>query len=154
MNEKTPVKKRPYSLRRIFSKLCVMVSRSAIFPSRIRISILRAAGIKIGQNCFIGANVYFDEMRPELIEIGSFVTITSGTRIISHFFNPTPPRYYYGMVTIGSRVFIGMNTLIVNAVNIGDRAILAAGSVITKDIPSAEIWGGNPAKFIKKRDPV
>ena len=152
MNEKEPVTKRPYSLRRIFAKLCVMISRSAIFPSKIRIVILRAAGIKIGWGCFVGAHVYFDEMRPELIEIGSQVTITSGTRIISHFFNPTtPPQYLYGKVTIGSRVFIGMNTLIINSVNIADRAVVAAGSVVSKDIPSGEIWGGNPAKFIKKR---
>ncbi|MDE5848627.1 MAG: acyltransferase [Muribaculaceae bacterium] len=128
-----------------------MISRSAIFPSRIRISILRTAGIKMGPGCFIGANVYFDEMRPELIEIGSQVTITSGTRIISHFFNPSIGRYQYGKVTIGSRVFIGMNTLIVNSVDIGERAVLAAGSVVTKDIPGEEIWGGNPARFIRKR---
>ena len=151
MNEKEPVTKRPYSLRRIFAKLCVMISRSAIFPSKIRIVILRAAGIKIGWGCFVGAHVYFDEMRPELIEIGSQVTITSGTRIISHFFNPSLSRYLYGKVTIGSRVFIGMNTLIVNAVNIGDRAVIGAGSVVNKDIPSEEIWGGNPVRFIKKR---
>lgn len=152
MNEKTVVTKLPFSIKRIFSKLCVMISRNSIFPSRIRISILRAAGIRIGQNCFIGANVYFDEMRPELIEIGSQVTITSGTRIISHFFSPTiPPKYYYGRVTIGSKTFIGMNSLIVNSVNIGERAIVAAGSVVTKDIPEKEVWGGNPARLIKKR---
>ncbi len=151
MNETTLVTKRPYSIRRIFSKICVMLSRNPIFPSNLRIAILRAAGVKIGEGCFIGADVYFDEMRPDLIEIGSQVTITSGTRIISHFFHPTPQRYLYGKVKIGSKVFIGMNTLIINAVNIGERAVVAAGSVVNKDIPEEEIWGGNPAKFIKKR---
>ncbi len=151
MNEKTVVTKRPYGFKRIFSKLCVMISRSPIFPSQVRILILKAAGIKIGKGCFIGSNVYFDEMRPDLIEIGSQVTITSGTRILSHFFNPSPSRYFYGKVNIGSKVFIGMNTLIVNSVNIGERAVLAAGSVVTKDVPKEEIWGGNPARFIRNR---
>lgn len=151
MNEKTPVIAPSFSLRRIFSKFCVIMSRSAIFPSSVRIRILRCAGMKIDRGCFIGSNVYFDEMRPDLIELGYQVTITSGTRIITHFFNPTPQRYMYGKVTIGERVFIGMNTLIVNAVEIGDRAVIAAGSVVNKDIPGGEIWGGNPAKFIKKR---
>lgn len=152
MNEKKPVTKVPYDLKRIFAKFCVMISRSAVFPSKIRISLLRAAGIKIGRNCFIGAHVYFDEMRPELIEIGSQTTITTGTRIISHFYNPTiPPQYLYGKVTIGPRVFIGMNTIIINSVNIEDRAVVAAGSVVSKDIPSGEVWGGNPARFIKMR---
>lgn len=151
MNEKTIVDKRPYGIKRIFSKLCVMASRSAIIPSKVRIWILKAAGIKIGKGCFIGSNVYFDEMRPDLIEIGSQVTITSGTRILSHFYNASRDRYFYGMVKIGSRVFIGMNTLIVNSVEIGERAVLAAGSVVTKDIPKEEIWGGNPARFIHSR---
>ncbi len=47
-----------------------------------------------------------------------------------------------------------MNTLIVNAVNIGDDAVIGAGSVINRDIPSGELWAGNPAKFIKKLEPV
>ena len=40
--------------------------------------------------------------------------------------------------------------LIVNAVNIGDGAIIGAGSIVNRDIPAGEIWGGNPARFIKK----
>lgn len=95
--------------------------------------------------------MFFDEIRPDLIEIGPKVTITSGTRIISHFYNPSEDKYYYGRIVIGSKVFIGMNTLLVNSVKIGDRAVIAAGSVIVKDIPQNEVWGGNPAKFIKYR---
>ena len=56
-----------------------------------------------------------------------------------------------GEVHIGKRVFIGMNTLIVSPVSVGDGAVVGAGSVVTKDIPTDEIWAGNPAKFIKKR---
>lgn len=151
MNQKTIINRRPFGLRRIFSKLCVIVSRWSFFPSTIRIPLLRAAGIKIGDSCFIGSNVYFDEMRPELIEIGANVTITTGAHIISHFFDPPTRRFYYGKVRIGNRVFIGMNTLIINAVDIADGAVIAAGSVVNKDIPSDEIWGGNPARFIKKK---
>lgn len=44
-----------------------------------------------------------------------------------------------------------MNTLIVKGVTIGDNAVIGAGSIITRDIPSNEVWAGNPAKFIKKR---
>lgn len=59
---------------------------------------------------------------------------------------------YYATVVIGDYVFIGMNSLIVNTVTIGNHAVIAAGSVVTKDIPSGELWGGVPAKFIKKID--
>ena len=44
-----------------------------------------------------------------------------------------------------------MNTLVVKPVTIGERAIIGAGSVMTKDIPANEVWAGNPAKFIRKR---
>lgn len=53
-------------------------------------------------------------------------------------------------VHIGKYVFIGGHSIILKGVTIGDGAVVGAGSVVTKDIPSGEIWGGNPAKFIKK----
>lgn len=54
-------------------------------------------------------------------------------------------------VIIGDDVFIGTNSLILKGVTIGNRSVIGAGSVVTKDIPADEIWGGNPAKFIRKR---
>ncbi len=52
---------------------------------------------------------------------------------------------------IGNDVWIGCHVLILEGHHIGDGAVVAAGSVVTKDIPPYEIWGGNPARFIKKR---
>lgn len=37
-----------------------------------------------------------------------------------------------------------------NAVNIGDGAVIGAGSIVNRDIPAGEIWAGNPARFIRK----
>lgn len=54
-------------------------------------------------------------------------------------------------VTIGNNVFIGARSIVCKGVTIGDRSIIAAGSVVTKSIPADEIWGGNPARFIKKQ---
>lgn len=71
---------------------------------------------------------------------------------MTHFYEPDKHAFFYGKVTIGNRVFIGMNTLIVKAVSIGDNAVIGAGSVVTKDIPAGEIWAGNPARFIRKRE--
>ena len=47
--------------------------------------------------------------------------------------------------------WIGANVTILKGVKIGEGAIIAAGSVVTKDIPAYEIWGGVPARFLKKR---
>lgn len=51
---------------------------------------------------------------------------------------------------IGDYVFIGTRSIICKGVTIGNHSIIAAGSVIVKDIPSDEVWGGNPARFIRK----
>lgn len=54
-------------------------------------------------------------------------------------------------VNIGNDVWIGYRAMIMDGVNIGNGAIIAAGAVVTKDIPPYEIWGGVPAKAIGKR---
>jgi acetyltransferase-like isoleucine patch superfamily enzyme len=52
---------------------------------------------------------------------------------------------------IGNDVWIGDKVLVKAGVNIGNGAVIGMGSVVTKSIPSYEIWAGNPARFIKKR---
>ncbi|NUN07804.1 MAG: acyltransferase [Ignavibacteriaceae bacterium] len=52
-------------------------------------------------------------------------------------------------VDIGDDVFIGAHTTILKGVSIGEKSIIAAGSVVTKNIPAGEIWGGNPVKWIR-----
>ncbi len=73
------------------------------------------------------------------------------------FFNPiykwtnNDPREY-SHILIDSDVWIGQNVIILPSVkHIGTGAIIAAGAIVTKDIPPYEIWGGVPARFIKKR---
>lgn len=56
-------------------------------------------------------------------------------------------------IVIGDDVWIGSRSLIMKGVHIGNGAIIAAGSVVTKDVPAYEIWGGNPAHFLKSRLP-
>ena len=53
-------------------------------------------------------------------------------------------------IIIGDYVFIGARCVICKGIEIGERSIIAAGSIVTKNIPAGEIWGGSPAKFIKK----
>ena len=56
-------------------------------------------------------------------------------------------------IVIEDDVWIGSRSLIMKGVRIGHGAIIAAGSVVTKDVPPYEIWGGNPAHFLKSRIP-
>ncbi len=52
-------------------------------------------------------------------------------------------------VKIGAQVWIGSRVILVPGVTIGEGAVLAAGSVVTRDVPPWQLWGGNPAHFIK-----
>ncbi|WP_111709975.1 acyltransferase [Lutibacter citreus] len=95
------------------------------------------------------------------IEIGNDVTIGGNTVIYDTDFHTldatlrmdkSKDKLYakWGKVRIKDSVFIGAHTTILKGVTIGENSIVGACSVITKDIPSNEIWAGNPAQFIKK----
>lgn len=151
MNEKVIVATADFSFIRIFRKFMITLSCSAFLHNKLRLKLLKWGGVNIMGDVFIGANVTFDGIHPELIKIGNGTLITTGTCILSHFYSVSDSKFYLGEVKIGENVFIGMNTLIVNAVNIGNNAVIGAGSVVICDIPANEVWAGNPAKFIKKR---
>jgi acetyltransferase-like isoleucine patch superfamily enzyme len=56
-----------------------------------------------------------------------------------------------GDVNIGNDVWIGYGSTLMSGVSVGSGAVIAANSHVVKDIPSYEIWGGNPARFIRRR---
>lgn len=95
------------------------------------------------------------------ITIGDNVNIGAGCMIMDTYFHSTNWEVRLDRrkdileaktapVKIGNVCFIGTRSIICKGVTIGDHSIIAAGSVVVKDIPANEIWGGNPAKFIKK----
>lgn len=62
-----------------------------------------------------------------------------------------PDQMHDYQIKIGNDVWIGSHVLIMGGVNIGNGAIIAAGSVVTKSVPPYQIWGGVPAKYIRHR---
>ena len=112
----------------------------------------RKIGVTIGDDCRIYTRNFGSE--PWLIEIGDRVTITAGVTLLTHdgatwlIRDKKGRRYSYGKVKIGSNVFVGINSIIMPGVIIGNKVIVAAGSVVTKSIPSGVIVAGNPAKII------
>jgi maltose O-acetyltransferase len=78
-----------------------------------------------------------------------------GVYTAGHDLNPVD-RYKTGYakpITIGDNVWIGGHCAIIGGVTIGDNSIIAAGSVVTKDVPGNTIFGGNPAKKLRDIKP-
>jgi acetyltransferase-like isoleucine patch superfamily enzyme len=87
------------------------------------------------------------------ILIGDRCTITHGCIILSH--DRAKKRIDsqdkgYGIVRLSNDVFIGVNSVILRDVTIGDCSIVGAGSVVTKDVPPGVVVAGNPARIIKR----
>lgn len=55
-----------------------------------------------------------------------------------------------GCPNIGENVYIGANSTVIGSINIGDNVIIQPGSVVTRDIPENTVYGGNPARFVRK----
>lgn len=87
-------------------------------------------GIELGDGCLIGHNVVFATLNHDL---------NPENRASMH---PAP-------IVLGKNVWIGSNSTILQGVTIGDGAIIAAGSVVTKDVAANTIVGGVPARFIR-----
>jgi len=110
------------------------------------------SGITIGHDSLIGSNAFLDGRAP--LTIGSHTSLASDVMIYNDEHNLNSPNYEnsFGPVTIADYVFIGPRAIILPGVTIGRGAVVAAGAVVTKDIPDFEIWGGVPAKKISDRD--
>ena len=142
-----------YGLKRFFTRLVLQIASDSWFVNyRLRVFLYRLVGIDIGKNCFIGRNVYFDELNLKGIHIGNHVILTMGTTLLSHFLNSKQGCFELGEVFIEDDAFIGLNTLITKPVRIGKKSVIGAGSVVTKDIPENVVAAGNPCRIIKHRE--
>lgn len=117
------------------------------------VEFARKKGVQVGKGCRLYIKSWGTE--PFLITIGNNVTITSGVKIITHdgstslVFDGQGYRYQkYLPVKIGDNVFIGVNTIILPGVTIGNNVVVAAGSVVTSDLVSGAVYAGVPAKKI------
>lgn len=109
--------------------------------------------IKIGKNVFINAGCKFQDQGG--IEIGDGALIGYGVVLatLNHDFAPeNRSTLHPSAIKIGKNVWIGSNATVLPGVSIGDGAIVAAGAVVTRDIPAKTIAAGVPAKVIRKID--
>ena len=111
---------------------------------------LIAMGMKVGQNFGRLNGVILDPSHCWLIEIGDNVTMAPRVHILCHDASTKVHLGYtkIGRVTIGDRVFIGAESVVLPGVTIGDDVIIGANSTVTHDIPAGSVAVGSPARVI------
>ena len=111
----------------------------------------RHIGVTIGEDCFISTRRWGTE--PYLITVGSHVQVTRDVAIHTHgggqaIRKDHPDFDVFGKVVINDWAYIGASSQIMPGVTIGEGALVAAGSIVTKSVPPHTVVGGNPARVI------
>lgn len=124
--------------------------------SGLRVPLHKLRGVKIGKDVLIGFNVTIDNTYPHLITIEDGVSLAGNNLILAH---SKPLEYHRKMldsyvepVVIKRNAWITVGVIVLAGVTIGEGSIIAAGSVVTKDVPPHCFVAGNPAKVIKTLD--
>lgn len=120
-----------------------------------RTQIHRWRGVNIGKGVYIGHEVMFDRVFTDQIFIGDHTSIGDRTIITAHANIPSDTilkKLYPRKIMpthIGKGVWIMPGVIIAPGITIGDEAVIATGSVVTKDVPSRCLVAGVPAKVVK-----
>ncbi|MCF7798873.1 acyltransferase [Candidatus Woesearchaeota archaeon] len=108
--------------------------------------LLRLVGVHVGKRVGIAPGL-IDPLIPSLITFEDDAVIGLGSHLLVH--EITQDDVKIGKIHVGKKAIIGAYATVHCGVSIGENAIVAMGSVVTKDVPAGEIWGGIPAKKIK-----
>ena len=109
--------------------------------------------ITIGKDVFINSGCHFQDQGGITIGDGSLIGHNVVLATINHDLDPhNGRRNHYAPIRIGKHVWIGSNATILPGVSIGDWAVVAAGAVVTRDVPRGTVVGGVPAQVLKQVD--
>ena len=158
----------------VFKKLISKKPRSVVFGDHVSVYAGCSFAIQKDGRCVVGDFTLLNGaivMAEELVQIGSHCLISWGVGIADSDFHPLEPaqrlidaqalapffknrprrpKLKTAPVKIGDNVWIGMNAVILKGVTIGENSVVAAGAVVTKNIPANTIVAGNPAVIVKK----
>ncbi len=129
-------------------------------PLGINLLIHRLRGVKMGKGVYIDPSATIETAYPENITIGNDVRITANAIIMTHIKAPHTLRnqgiipLVKQPVVLEDHCFIGVNAVIMPGVTIGRGSVVTSGSVVLTNVPPAVMVTGNPAKIVKRLNPV
>lgn len=125
----------------------------------VRVWYYRFRGITVGKNTLISFGAWIDTQPRAKVIIGNRCVISNGSKILAHDWAKAKMGLlgkidHYTTTTIEDFVFIGMNSIILSGIRVGQGAIVGAGAVVTRDVPPYSLVVGNPARVIRTYDPT
>ena len=139
-------------IKRVINKLNRIIKGTS--AQEVDHMYLKEHGLREGEHvdCFSWSG--FDAQYPGLITLGNYITIAGGCRVLAHdaSIGYATRATRIGQVIIEDHCFIGADSTIMPNVRIGEWSVVAAGSLVNKNIPPHEVWGGVPAHFIASAD--
>ena len=151
-------KRTPWSIIKGIWIRCLSIIAQFTFPAQVTTTIHRMRGVHVGKGSKITRTVIIEDSRPDLITIGKNVWVTAGCQLLCHqrdlsqYQVGTPVMdlpLKYAPIVIKDGAHIGIGSIIMPGVTIGEGAVIGAGSVVTRDIPPCCVAVGAPAKVIK-----
>jgi len=143
-------------ITRIWGRFLQFFAMHPLMLPSFRVRLQRMRGVKIGKNVFIGAEVLIDPPYPDLVIIEDDVIISGHNIFIAHS-SPTLPireerllKSKYVPTKVEQGVWMATGAMILPGVTVGRNSVVAAGAVVTKDVPPYTIVAGVPAKVIRK----
>ena len=132
---------------------------SPLQPRRLRAWGMRKMGCHVGKGCFIGNHVRLDSGHADMITLEDNVTITSGVHLLCHQRDILDYcagddymklGYVVKPIILKKGCSVGIESVVMPGVTIGEGAIIGAGSLVTKDIPAWTVAMGRPAKVVRQ----
>jgi len=123
------------------------------------VGFARSLGVRVGDGVrFYGISRHMFGSEPWFISIGNNCYITAGVQFVNHdggtliLRKDYPDLEWTAPIEIGDDVYLGIRTIVLPGVKIGNRSIIGAGSVVTRDIPANSVAAGVPAKVLCTTD--
>lgn len=128
--------------------IIIQIARYMPFLSVKNALYRHGLGMKVGETTAFALMVMVDLMFPERIAVGDNAIIGYNTTLLTHEY--LIEEYRIGEIQIGNNVMIGANCTVLPGVSIGDGAVVAAGTIVTKDVAANTFVAGNPMQVVSK----
>jgi len=151
----------PHSLLRVLAQKLLHQAARICIPTGPRVALYRAMGIRIGRGVFIGLDTWLDDQFPELIAIEDEVVISFRVVVVVHddarrmdAILPGQGDGTVAPVTLRRGCYLGAGCIVLPGVTVGERAVVGAGAVVTRDVPAGKVVVGAPARVVRDIGPL